>query len=113
MRNAAIVLRTMGEVPYERWSQEQMAAISLRCNNFDVAGMFVFSKMADGDLISNGWRASIRETYDVAGPHIAAVQKRFNTDVHWSHLERLAIRAGAAKWSGPVAPASGSDRAGG
>ncbi|WP_158510580.1 DUF4760 domain-containing protein [Actinoplanes friuliensis] len=95
MRSAAVVLRDMGEIPYGAWSEEQKSAVSLRCNNFDVAGMFVQSKMASEELIADGWTSSIQETYRIAGPHIAALRERFKNDTHWRYFEQLAIGSGA------------------
>ncbi|MFK4241658.1 DUF4760 domain-containing protein [Micromonospora chokoriensis] len=92
MRSAARVLPSVIEVPYSQWTEEQKAAVTVRCNGFDVAGMFVRANMADENFIVDNWGASILEIREIASPHIAELRNRYRVESYWGNLAWLAGR---------------------
>ncbi|WP_433116894.1 DUF4760 domain-containing protein [Micromonospora sp. CA-246542] len=106
MRSAARVLPSVLEVPYGQWTEEQKTAVMVRCNGFDVAGMFVRANMADEKFIVENWGASILEIREIASPLIAELRNRYRVESYWGNLVWL-----AGRWESRRALRSTSDSA--
>ncbi len=91
--------RTLFEISgrnFKDWSKEEIEAAEKACHTYDVAGIMVFKKLIEKDLIVNEWRYSIIKCWEVAKPMIIEYRKERGKD-YWDDFEWLYERAKGIK----------------
>jgi len=76
----------------EDWSVEEREAAEKASHTYDVAGIMVFKKLIEEDLIVNEWRDSIIKCWEAAEPMIMEYRKGRGEDF-WDAFEMLYERA--------------------
>jgi hypothetical protein len=75
---------------FGQWTDTEYEAVRTASSTYDVAGMLVRAEMVDRSIILSNWGPSIRVTYSVAAPMIAARRRHFGSETYWDDFEWLA-----------------------
>jgi hypothetical protein len=94
VKDAERICRGLRGKPYKAWAERDREALTTLCNALDVAGIFIRSGFSDEKTIIDSWGALIRDTYELAIPHIQRARQRYNTPMYWDDFEWLAQRPG-------------------
>ncbi len=73
---------------YKDWSKEEIEAAEKASHTYDVAGVMVFRKLIEKQLVVDEWRYSIIKCWEAAEPMIKGYQKERGKDF-WHNFEKL------------------------
>jgi len=88
IREARRILIGISGKDYKDWSKEETEAAEKVSHTYDVAGVMVFRKLIEKELVVDEWRRSIIKCWKAAEPMIKGYQKERGKDF-WHNFEKL------------------------
>jgi hypothetical protein len=88
IREARRVLIGISGKEYKDWSKEETEAAEKASHTYDVAGVMVFRKLIEKELVVDEWRRSVIKCWEAAQPMIKGYQKERGKDF-WHNFEKL------------------------
>jgi hypothetical protein len=94
IRKARGILIGIPKKDFKNWTNKEIEAAEKACHTYDVAGIMVFKKLIEPDLIAAEWRHSIIKCWEAAEPMITEYRKERGEDL-WDAFELLYKQAKA------------------
>jgi hypothetical protein len=91
VREARTIVRgkLKDKASYMDWTREDKHAADIVCSTYDVAAILIFQeRLVPAKPFVENWGASIRDCFEVLGPHIQEMQKHSGS-AYWDDFLRL------------------------